>query len=530
MRRRDFVAAISGSTISSSLQLCMPSIARATTAKPLRLVPHADLANFDPIWNVAYIARNAGMLVWDTLYGVNSAMVPQRQMVEAEEVSADGRVWTFRLRPSLRFHDGEPVLARDVIASIQRWAARDTMGQLIRGIETELVAVDDRTFRWALRRPFPKMKLALGKIATPCCFIMPERIARTDPSRQIAEYVGSGPMRFKRDEWVPGARAVFERFDGYVPRAEPAAWMAGGKRVAVPRTEWLTVPDPATASAALLNGEVDWWERAVQDLAPMLERNGNVVVRPQDEYGFVGMLLFNHLQPPFSDVRARRAVLMALAQADYMRAIVGDDQLLWQTMPGVFPRRSALSTDAGGEILIGARNIDAARQALIASGYKGEPVVLMAAQDIAYYKAFGEVTADLLRQLDVKVDYIAVDWGTVVARRAKKTSPAEGGWNLYITAISAMDCVDPGSKWLSSNGDQFVNGWASSPAVQADVAAWYDAPDNGAEMAAARRTNEHALQDGIYAPLGNYLVTSAWRKSVLGIQSAPMPFLWDVRV
>ena len=529
MRRRDVLAAISVMATSGS-PLCTPHIARATTAQPLRLVPHADLANFDPIWNPAYIARNAGMLAWDTLYGVDPALQPQRQMVEAEEVSAEGKVWTFRLRPGLMFHDGEPVLARDAVASIRRWSARDPMGQMIRAVEAELVAMDDLTFRWTLRRPFPKMKLALGKIATPCCFIMPERIARTDSARQIDDYVGSGPMRFRREEWVPGARAVFERFDRYVPRPEPAAWMAGGKRIAVPRTEWVTIPDAATASAALLNGEVDWWERVVQDLAPMLARNGNVVVRPQDEYGFVGLLLFNHVQPPFNDVLARWALLMALNQADYMRAIVGDDQRLWQTMPGFFPRRARLFTDAGGEILTGPRSIDAARKALAESGYRGEPIVLMAAQDIAYYKAFGDLTADMLRQLGAKVDYISVDWGTVVARRAKQAPPNRGGWNLYITGISAMDCIDPGSKWLSAKGDLFVNGWANSPAVQADIAAWYDATDETTEAATAKQLNEHALRDAIYAPLGNYSVSSAWRKSVLGIQPAPMPFLWEVRV
>ncbi len=196
----------------------------------------------------------------DTLYGVDDNLVPQRQMVENETTSADGLVWTFKLRSGLKFHDGEPVRARDVVASITRWSARDAIGRAIKAIQQELVAVDDLTFRWQLTRPFPRMLFALGKNNSPCCFIMPERIAVTDPFKQITEHIGSGPMRFKRDEWTPGARAVFERFDGYVPRQEKASWMAGGKIMSVDRIEWLTMPDPATASAALLNGEIDWWE------------------------------------------------------------------------------------------------------------------------------------------------------------------------------------------------------------------------------------------------------------------------------
>src|SRR5262249_34119777 len=160
---------------------------------------------------------------------------PQRQMVEAEEVSADGLTWTFRLRPGLKFHDGEPVLAKDAVASINRWSAREAMGLMIKAIENEIVAVDDRTFRWSFKKPFPNILLVLGKMRTQCCFVMPARIAATDPFRQINEYVGSGPMRFVRSDWVPGARSAFERNPDYLPRDEEASWMAGGKRVVVER-------------------------------------------------------------------------------------------------------------------------------------------------------------------------------------------------------------------------------------------------------------------------------------------------------
>src|SRR5438309_8767235 len=192
--------------------LATPAISQRAAARTLRFVPQADLANFDPIWNTQYVVRNGAALIWDMLYGVDDQLRPQRQMVEAEEISADGLTWTFRLRPALTFHDGEPVLARDAVASINRWSAREPMGLMIKAIENELAAVDDRTFRWALKKPYPKMLLALGKIVTPCCFVMPARIAATDPFKQINEYVGSGPMRFIKNEWTPGAKAVFEKF------------------------------------------------------------------------------------------------------------------------------------------------------------------------------------------------------------------------------------------------------------------------------------------------------------------------------
>ena len=161
--------------------LAAPALAQGAAVKTLRFVPQANLANFDPIWGTQYVVRNAAALVWDTLYGVDDKLVPQRQMVETEEVSEDGLTWTFRLRPGLKFHDGEPVLARDVVASLARWSARDPMGLMIRAQQQELAATDDRTWRWVLKKPYPKMLLALAKTNAPCSFIMPERIAKTDP-------------------------------------------------------------------------------------------------------------------------------------------------------------------------------------------------------------------------------------------------------------------------------------------------------------------------------------------------------------
>jgi len=297
VKRRAFLRSAAGALAAGAMAAPIHSARAATPV--LRFVPTTDLASFDPVWSPAYIARNAGLLVWDMLYGVDSELRPQRQMVESEGLSDDGLIWTFRLRPGLAFHDGEPVLARDAVASINRWAAREPMGGMIKAVENELVAVDDRIFRWSLRSPFPKMLLALGKLATPCCFIMPARIASTDPFKMIGEYIGSGPMRFARDEWLPGSRAVFEKVPGYVPRPEPASWLAGGKRILIDRIEWLTMPDPATAASALQNGEVDWWERPVPDVLSTLEKDRELTVDVADPRGQIG-LLFMSFPPTIS--------------------------------------------------------------------------------------------------------------------------------------------------------------------------------------------------------------------------------------
>src|SRR5262252_9387699 len=528
MDRRLFLKTATGAAaLAATGGLATPAISQRAAARTLRFVPQADLANFDPIWGTQYVVRNASAMVWDTLYGMDETLKPQRQMVEAEEVSADGLTWTFRLRPGLKFHDGEKVLAKDVVASLDRWAARDQMGLLIRTIQQELTAVDDRTVRWVLKKPFPKMLLALGKVSTQVAFIMPERIAKSDPFKQITEYIGSGPMRFLPGDWVPGARAAFEKFADYVPRPEPASWLAGGKEIISDRIEWITISDPSTAAAALQNGEVDWLELPLPDLASALRKNRNGTVEIQDRLGNIGTLFFNHLFPPFNDVRARRAFLMAMNQADYMRAYVPDDKM-WKPLAGFFPPGTPLYNEEGGEILKGPRDLDAAKRLLAESGYAGEPIISMAAQDLPHHKAWGDITADLLRRLGVNVDYAALDWGTVVARRAQKSPPGQGGWHIFHTTFYGVDCLDPTNKLLRANGDKAFFGWPNIPEVEAEIAAWYDAKTLDEEKLIVRRLNRAALDNVVYVPLGMYLRYFAWRKNASGIAQGPLPFFWGV--
>ncbi len=498
-------------------------------ARVLRFVPQANLANFDPIWGTQYVVRNASVMVWDTLYGFDEKLEPQRQMVEGEEVSADGLTWTFKLREGLRFHDGEPVLAKDCVASITRWMPRDPMGQMLRALNQELVAVDDRTFRWVLKAPYPKLMLALGKNATPMCFIMPERIAKTDSFTQISEYIGSGPLRFVRDEWVPGARAVFQKFDGYVPRNEPASWLAGGKRVMVDRVEWVVMPDPATASAALQNGEVDWWETPITDLVPVLRRNRNIMVDIADPLGNIGAFRMNHLHAPFNSVKIRQAVLMAMSQEDYMTALVGSDTNLWKPLPGFFTPGTPLYTEEGGDILKGPRNIDAAKRLLAEGGYGGEPVTCLVAQDQPITKSMGDVTADLLKRLGMNVDFVATDWGTVGQRRAMKNPPNQGGWSMFHTWHAGADAINPASyNAVRANGDGAWFGWPNVPEVEAEVPKWYAAPTLDAEREVIARLNRAAVENVVYAPTGFFLSYQAWRRNISGIVKGPIPFVWGV--
>lgn len=524
MRRRTFLAS------AAAAGLAMPSIARAAGANTLRFVLQTGLSNLDPIWTTIDVVRNASLLFWDTLYGVDHTLTPRPQMCEGHETSSDGLTWTFTLRPGLRFHDNAPVRAADAVASVKRWMKRDLMGQRIEARLDALEALDDRRFRFRLKQPFPKLIYALGKVGTPVCFIMPERIATKDAYTPITEYVSSGPLVFRGDQWISGSSAVFERFAGYIPREEKSDWLAGGKRILFDRLEWQVIPDPSTAAAALQNGEVDWWEQPIPDLVPLLKRNRDIRVDIADPLGNIGVFRVNHLHPPFNDRRARQALMMATDQADFMQAIVGGDPTLWKTVAGYFPPGTPLFTEQGGEVLKGKRDYAAAAALLKASGYNGEKIVLMAATDQPPAKAQADVTADLLGRIGAKVDYQAMDWGTMTSRRASMKPPSEGGWHIFHTWTAGVGSASPATyPHIYCTGKSAWFGWPTDEQVQTEIAAWYEATDPSAEKAAAATLNAALIAEAPFIPTGFFLNYQATRTSLLGVVKAPVPIVWDVR-
>lgn len=420
--------------------------------------------------------------------------------------------------------------ARDAVASIRRWAARDALGQVMMEQTEELSAPDDRTIVFRLRRAFPLLFEALGKASAPVCFIMPERFAASDPTRPVTEMVGSGPYRFVADERAPGARAVYARNADYVPRADGVpTWTAGPKRVHLDRVEWHVTPDPITASAALQSGEADWWEVPTGDLQPALRRNRNVVLEIQDPTGLMAICRFNHLHPPFDKPAVRRALLGAVAQSDFMTAVIGADRSLWREGVGYFPPSTPMASDAGLEAVTSARDIEAVRRALAQAGYNGERIVLIAASDFPTLNALAQVGHDMLRRVGMNVELVSTDWGTVVQRRASREPPERGGWSVFFTFWAGVDMFNPGvHQALRGHGAQSWFGWPTIPRIEELRRAWFEAPDLDAQRRIARDIQQAAFQEVPYLPLGQYFQATAYRRGLTGVLKG-LPVFWNVQ-
>ena len=533
MLRRDLMAGAAGAA--AALAAGDRGLTRAALAQPagsrvVKFIPHADLGIVDPVVTTAYITRIHAFLAYDTLYGMDAQFRIQPQMVEGHVVEDEGKRWTLTLRPGLRFHDGEPVRARDCVASIRRWAPRHPLGQELLARLAEMTAPDDRTIAIRLNRPYALLPTALGGLVTPICVIMPERLAQTDSARQVTEVVGSGPFRFVANERVQGSRFVYERFAGYQSREQgEASWTAGPKRVHIDRVEWQITPDASTAAAALQNGEIDWWEQVTVDLLPLLRRNRNVVVDNPNPTGLVGWGRFNHLHPPFDNPRIRRALMGAVNQADYMTAVAGTDRNLWRENVGFFPPGTPFASEAGMEALRGPRDYDKVKRELEAAGYKGERVVMLAATDLSNVHALGQVGHDMLKRCGLNVDYVATDWGTVVARRASREPPERGGWNIFFTFWTGLDVIDPGvNQTIRGNGTNGWWGWSTSERLESLRARWFDAPDLAAQQAICREIQQVAFEEAPTLPCGQYFSLWAHRRNLTDVGGG-LPVFWNVK-
>ncbi len=524
MKRRTILRAGAAGAVAAALPRV--SIAQPANARVLKFVPQANLTLLDPIITTAAVTYNHAYMVWDLLYGVNSKLEPKPQMAEGHTVSDDGRTVLIRLRDGLKFHDGEPVRAQDCAASLARWAVRDPFGQTLLKALDAFGVQDDRTIKITLKRPFP---LLIQAIALQGTYMMPERMAKTDPFRSITEFVGSGPFRFMDKEFVAGSSAAWQKFDGYVPRQEPADWFTGGKVAHFDRIEWKIIPDASTASAALQSGEVDWYEQVQADLVPLLRRNANIQFGPSNPMGYIGGMRFNHLNAPFNDVRLRRAIQVAVNQEDYMQSIMGTDKSLYQLCRSQFP----CGTTYGNPVNlpnVQSGNIELARRMVQEAGYSGAKAVIISPTDFHTIGPLGNITFDLLKKIGINAELAATDWGSVVQRRTSKEPVDKGGWSIFHTwftgAFILNPIITPPYRGLGAAG---WFGWYDNPKVEELTQAWLDAPDEAGRL---RIANEIQVENYTQVPtitLGQFQIPTAWRKSLIGKLEATGPLFWNIK-
>ena len=510
--------------------------ARGQGGSVLRFVPEFDLKGMDPITDTGLATLQHGYMIYDTLFAMDHGFNPRPQMVERFQVSDDGRVYEFQLRDGLGFHDGTPVRAKDCVASVRRWGARDVMGRVVMARVTAIDALDDKRFRMTLSEPFPLVIDALAKISSNACFIMREREAQTDPSTAVTETIGSGPFRFVREAFVPGATVVYARNAEYVPRSDPQDGYAGAKKPGVDRVEWRIISDPSTQVNALMAGEVDMISSPPSDLLPRLRGNPDVMVRLLDKQGWYAYMRPNFLYPPFNDLRARQALAHLVDQSDYMNAAAGDPAN-WRACHAFMVCGSPMESEAGMDAYK-KPDLPRAKALLAEAGYNGEPIVVLNPVDNLILGGVTEVTIAQLRKIGANVQPVTADLATVFARRASRQPPTAGGWNLFHTrslgvelnnALTSFPLASPCTVNAQGNRNGWF-GWACDETIERLREQWAKSPSLAERQKVAQAIQQRAAEFLPFIPLGQIFSPVAHRSNLHGLVEMPVPVLWNATV
>lgn len=518
------------STFTLVLSVCLWALTAVAFAqtKTLRFVPQANLTVLDPVWSTAYVTRNHAYMIYDTLFSMDSKGAIKPQMVDKWSTSKDGKAWTFTLRTGLEFHDGKPVTSEDVIASLKRWTSRDAMGGLWVKFVDKYEVVDASTFRILLNEPCGIMLDALGKPSSNVPFIMPARIAATSGSEQIKEHIGSGPFTFKQDEFRAGERVVYLKNTKYKPRSEPKDGLAGGHEAKIDRVEWVILRDAQTQFNALRVGEVDWVEQPSFEHITTYRTNPDVVLQELNFGGVQFILRFNHLHAPFNNPKIRLAAMTALGQLDFLKTQIGVPGM-YRYCRSIYPCGTHYSSENTGTYT-GEANPALAAKMLKEAGYDGTPILIMRPTDQVTISKIPLVAKAQLEAAGFKVDLQQMDWGSLVARRAKKEAPANGGWNIFLTSWGAVDVSNPLTMpMLNALGDKGWFGWQNEPKIETLKAQFARTTSEVQKKKLAEQIQTVALQTGSHVPLGQYSSQTAFRKNIKGISTnAGVPVFWGV--
>ncbi len=501
----------------------------------LRVVPQGSIKFIDPHNTGAIVTGYIGRNVYEQMFAPDSRYEPQPELVDSWRISDDQKVWTFKLREGLKFHNGDPLRVEDVIASVVREASRNPISKgLFRGFTADpndfskaFAKVDDTTFTLTLTKPTGYLLTAMAQADPYMPSVMHESIWSIKPGDPVTDAIGTGPWQFA--EWVPGNRLVLEKFAGYKPRPEPSDFLAGANQVYLDRMEIVEVPDHASRVAALRTGEVHYLDDFKLDLAKTLEGvPGITVLKTRD--GNLGTYAFNHTKPPFNNKLARQAVAYGVGIERLMTAAVGD-QTWWKECPffihcGTFWSENAMG--AGLDVQTRQGNIAKARELVKQAGVEGMQVRILSSQDMPFMPEAALVLSEVLDEIGFKAEVVAVDWATTVSRTSSAKPEDLESWESNTSWSNFANGVDP----LAPHG--IVKG--------ANVAGWQD-PEG--KVAALRQqfmeTTDIAKQveiarqlDAIYwdeipsLNLGMFSPPRAYRNNVKGVQNYLFPLFWEV--
>ncbi len=516
--------------IASAMLLAGTAMTPASAETVLRATMHADVRTLDPHWTTQTIAGIHGMLVYDTLFGVDDDGTPHPQMVGDYSVTEDGLEYSFTLRDGLKFHDGSDVTTADVIASLKRWGAKDQAARAMFAYVDSLEAVDDKTFTMKLSAPYGLVLDTLGKTGTMVPIIMRESDASTSGDEQVTEAVGSGPFMMVKEEWVPGSKTVYVKNPNYVPREGEPSGFSGAKIPKVDKIELVWIDDSQTRMQALIAGEIDLLEQPAVDFVPILESDPNIeVIRTGAVDSHWGTIRINHLHPPFDKPEMRQALYHLVNQEDYLQTIVGNPDY-YRTCYSYITCGTTYEDETGKEV-ISDYDPKKAYEMMKAAGYNDEPIYVLAATDHHTITPAAQVLLNAMREAGINVNAVSIDWGSVVARRSNREKPEDGGWNIFVTTSSGTTALNPAlNTWLGAGCEGANVGWPCDEELEKLRGEFAFARTVEERKEVARKIQERATYVVPYISFGQWTQPMAYRSDKISgiVPVTGLTVLWNI--
>ena len=423
-----------------------------------------------------------------------------------------GRRYVFRLRKDVKFHNGKPLGSADVVASLRRWGAMATTGKATSKNVDAVEAKGPSTVEIRLKERLPASS-PRSAVADNAAVIYPEEVIKAAGDGPLKEFIGTGPFRFV--EHRPDRHIKLVRFDGYVPRAEPANGLAGARIAHVDEIYFMPVPDYATRQAGITTGEYDYIQQVKGDQYERIRSTLGVepvVVKP---FGWATMVL-NTKQGLMADKRVRQAIQAAVDIEPMMLAGMGHKDF-YRLDPGLFFQEQAWHSKAGAA-LYNQRDKDKARRLLKESGYGGQPVRWIVTTEFEHHYKPALVGKAQLEEIGLRIDLQISDWATVVQRRNKPEL-----WDVFSTAIvfptepstSAVVLCDWPGWWCQAEKEQLLQAMGKEMDPRKRYAIW-------------EKIQAIFYEDAARIRLGDYFRLDARRKDVHGHRPGPYLHFWNV--
>ena len=495
--------------------------AAPATAATLKVYLDADIRSTDPGVNRDGNTDAVVLHMVEGLVGYDARGLPKPLLAESIDVSPDGLTYTFKLRPGVKFHNGETLTADDVVWSWNRYlnpktgwrCLTDFNGQIDLKVES-VTAVDPRTVAIRINQPSP---LFLANIARSDCgmtAITHRSSLKADGSWD--KPIGTGP--FKLAEWRQREFVSLARFDEYSnPGTKPDGYV-GSKRPLVDEVRFIVISDPATARAAFVRGDIDILPRLPYSEAHELKANPNVAISVQPGFAATTFTLQTR-DKLLSNIKLRQAIASAIDYDELVGSVTYD-----LTMPNnsLVPITSLFHTDVQKK---GFRHDPALTKKLLQeAGYKGETLKIITNKRNQANFDTAIILQAMLQAAGIKAEVEVLEWGVQTDRWQKG--------NYQIMAFSYSSRMDPALNYEAVMGpkdSQPRKLWEDKAALDT-LAEATDETRSEARQKLFDRLHTAMIDQVPIIPLFSTATAGASRKNVVGYSSNVFgaPLLWEV--